>query len=289
MFQNSLHGLVLCTAGTAFTWRCKIAFRHTNVIVCILTHIYIHIYVYVYMFMYIYLYKRCSTSVGYIKEYKVYKYIHLCSRYYAKFVFSTFGTAFPCDDVKKKCRYSKSHLGWHFRMLFQKSKLKARTSLLPRFSEKRSSNFELWALKELSKMSPQVGLAVHMCMWYTYICIYIHLYISTLCDVCFQHLWHGISRNAVPKMLKTNVAQCIYIQMNIYTYICVSYTHLCVHICFYVVARKCRDKGAENKGRTVYIYRNEFTHMYTCMIYVLVCASMFLRRVNTYSYICMYI
>ena len=42
------------------------------------------------------------------------------------------------------------------------SKLKARTSLLPRFSEKRRSSFELWALKELSKMSPQVGLAVHV-------------------------------------------------------------------------------------------------------------------------------
>ena len=40
----------------------------------------------------------------------------------------------------------------------QSSKLKARTSLLPRFSEKRRSSFDLWALKQLSKMSPQVGL-----------------------------------------------------------------------------------------------------------------------------------
>ena len=71
MFQNSLHGLVLCTVGTAFTWRCKIAFRHTNINICILTHIYIYIYmyVYVYIYMYIYLCKRCSTNVGYIKEY----------------------------------------------------------------------------------------------------------------------------------------------------------------------------------------------------------------------------
>jgi len=38
-------------------------------------------------------------------------------------------------------KYSQSHLGWHFQ------KLKARTSLLPRFSEKRRSSFELWALK----------------------------------------------------------------------------------------------------------------------------------------------
>jgi len=44
--------------------------------------------------------------------------------------------------------------------IFESSKLKARTSLLPRFSEKRRSSFELWALKQHSKMSPQVGSAV---------------------------------------------------------------------------------------------------------------------------------
>ena len=48
----------------------------------------------------------------------------------------------------------------HFRMLFQSSKLEARTSLLSRFSVKRPSSFELWALKELSKMSPHVRLTV---------------------------------------------------------------------------------------------------------------------------------
>jgi len=45
--------------------------------------------------------------------------------------------------------------------IFESSKLKAQTSLLPRFSEKRLSSFELWALKQHSKMSPQVGLAIH--------------------------------------------------------------------------------------------------------------------------------
>jgi len=44
--------------------------------------------------------------------------------------------------------------------IFERSKLKARTSLLPRFSEKRRSSFELRALKLYSKISPQVGLAV---------------------------------------------------------------------------------------------------------------------------------
>jgi len=51
-------------------------------------------------------------------------------------------------------KYSQSHLWCHFR------KLKAGTSLLPRFSGKRRSSFELCALKELSKMSTQVDSAV---------------------------------------------------------------------------------------------------------------------------------
>jgi len=48
-------------------------------------------------------------------------------------------------------------------VIFQSSKLKARTSLLPSFNEKRRSSFELWALKQHSKMSPEVGLAVLTC------------------------------------------------------------------------------------------------------------------------------
>jgi len=61
--------------------------------------------------------------------------------------------------------YSLSHLGWHFRKLFQNSKLKARKSLVSRYSEKRRSSFELWALQLPSKISPQMGLAVQMIRW----------------------------------------------------------------------------------------------------------------------------
>jgi len=43
--------------------------------------------------------------------------------------------------------------------IFESLKLKARTSLLPHFIGKRHSSFELWALKQHSKMSPQVGSA----------------------------------------------------------------------------------------------------------------------------------
>jgi len=53
--------------------------------------------------------------------------------------------------------YSPSHLGWHFRKLFKSSKLKARMSLFTETRQKRRSSFELWALKQHSKMSPQVG------------------------------------------------------------------------------------------------------------------------------------
>jgi len=53
-------------------------------------------------------------------------------------------------------------------MLFQSSKLKDRRSLLPCFSAKRRVSFELWALKELSKMSPHVRLAVNRSL---YVCM----------------------------------------------------------------------------------------------------------------------
>jgi len=46
--------------------------------------------------------------------------------------------------------------------IFESSKLKARTSLLTCFNEKRPWNFELWALKLHLNVSPQVGLAVHI-------------------------------------------------------------------------------------------------------------------------------
>jgi len=49
------------------------------------------------------------------------------------------------EDSRK--RYSQSHLGWHFRMLFQSSKLKARISLFTETWQKRRSSFELSAFE----------------------------------------------------------------------------------------------------------------------------------------------
>jgi len=65
-------------------------------------------------------------------------------------------------------------------MLFQSSKLKARTSLFTETWQKRRSSFEL------SKMSPQVGLAVHIYIYtYThiYICIYVYVHIYIIAIV----------------------------------------------------------------------------------------------------------
>jgi len=94
--------------------------------------------------------------------------------------------------------YSLSHLGSN-----AVSKLKARTSLLPRFSEKRRSSFELWALKEHSKISPHVRLpvytdmsasvCVHVCMhtcrcaWYMHACA--HTCISHEVCMCAIVCW----------------------------------------------------------------------------------------------------
>jgi len=88
--------------------------------------------------------------------------------------------------------YSQSHLGCHFR------KLKARTSLLPRFNEKRRSSFELGDLKQHSKMSPQVGLAV-----------------PATCDVC------GC----------VGIHVCIYVCMFVCIYVCL---YVCMFVCMYV-------------------------------------------------------
>ena len=68
--------------------------------------------------------------------------------------------------------YSLSHLGCYFRMLFQSPKLKARTSLLPRFNKKRHSSCELW--KSFSKMSPRWDwLYLDLC---TFIYVHMHIY-----------------------------------------------------------------------------------------------------------------
>jgi len=53
------------------------------------------------------------------------------------------------------CIYSHpTSKGWHFRMLFQNPKLKAPTSLLPRFSEKKQLGFELWKRAFENSKSP---------------------------------------------------------------------------------------------------------------------------------------
>jgi len=60
------------------------------------------------------------------------------------------------SDSRTKSRYSQSHLGCYFRKFkVQNSKVSFTT-----FQWKRRSSFELWALKQYSKMSPQVGLTV---------------------------------------------------------------------------------------------------------------------------------
>jgi len=56
--------------------------------------------------------------------------------------------------------YSLSHLQWHFGKLFPTLEAKTRMSLLPRFSEKRPTSFEIRALKQLSKILLQMGHSI---------------------------------------------------------------------------------------------------------------------------------
>ena len=99
-------------------------------------------------------------------------------------------------------RYSQSHhVGWDFRELFQSSKLKARTALFTETWRKGRSSFELWALKQHSNMSPQVGLAdyevVSLCRVYrfTLTCM-CHIYIVVIyvwhSYVCVTYVWQPV-------------------------------------------------------------------------------------------------
>ena len=99
-------------------------------------------------------------------------------------------------------------------VIFESSKLKARTSLLPRFSEKRRSSFELWALKQRSKMSPQVGLAVSLFIYetisrYEYISVHMNRYLYSYISI---QIWIDIA-------IHISLFICIDISIHIYSYI----------------------------------------------------------------------
>ena len=121
---------------------------------------------------YTYVYYTCTCALC-IHMYSIRMYVIHVTQY--TYVCNTYDSIHICTlymytdsiQISMWCMYSQSHLGCHF----ESSKLKAQTSLLPRFSEKRRSSFELWALKQHSKMSPQVGLAVPVhCTHVQYTC-----------------------------------------------------------------------------------------------------------------------
>jgi len=69
--------------------------------------------------------------------------------------------------------YRRSHLGWHFRMLFQSSTLKAPTSLFTETWQERRSSFELWAFENVTPSG--IGCTPHAC--------------THLCEM-YVHVWH---------------------------------------------------------------------------------------------------
>jgi len=133
-------------------------------------------------------------------------------------------------------RYIKSHLGWHFRMLFQCSKLKARTSLFTETCQKRRSSFELWAFENVTLSG--IGCTYYV-LWYlqryimdtyTYIHIYtyayihmcmrIHIYIHIYIYI-YIHIWKYINTHLALASVATSLGHHtnIYISYMIYIYI----------------------------------------------------------------------
>ena len=99
--------------------------------------------------------------------------------------------------------YSQSHLGWHFRMLFQSSKLKARTCLFTETWQKRCSSF--WTLS-FRKFRPNIfctswGWMVGSWQKVLLFLIRIFLYrgphfpIQTLVNFCGGGNWREIKRD----------------------------------------------------------------------------------------------
>jgi len=61
-----------------------------------------------------------------------------------------------------------SNLGWHFRMLFQNSKLKARTSIFTATWQEIVSSFDLWAFENVTSSGigwRVPGLPIRKCAW----------------------------------------------------------------------------------------------------------------------------
>ena len=108
---------------------------------------------------------RCLTSLIRIIMYSI-RYVSHTQQYTHKQCLTY--TVSHMSYTWRVVMHSQSHLGWHFRKLFQSSKLKARTSLFTGMWQTRRSSFEPWALKQHSKMSPQVGSAVHGMSWRTW-------------------------------------------------------------------------------------------------------------------------
>jgi len=106
------------------------------------THLYIRTYTYAYTQICVY------TFTDTFDEYRA----HTSDKYICKkrHIFWQVDMSLFTSWYVSSCIYSRSHLGWHFRMLFQSSKLKARWSLFNETWQKRRSNFELWAFENVT-------------------------------------------------------------------------------------------------------------------------------------------
>ena len=122
-------------------------------------------------------------------------------------------------------------------VIFEGSRLKTRTSLLPRFGEKGRSSFELWACSSIRGCQPRwdgLYMYVHICICmrvgmyvYIHICKCVYMYICRCVGVCM----------CVYIYMRRYACACIYIYMRkVYVNICVKYIYacVCVYICMHM-------------------------------------------------------
>ena len=125
------------------------------------SHIHLHIYTYQYIFLHMYIHickylisvpvslERLLEITGVWSTHN-YTHAHLvwntCMRtcMHVSCTPARIHTHMHTHRYRNVCIYRQSHMRWYFWMLFQSSKLKARTSLFTETWQKRRSSFEIW-------------------------------------------------------------------------------------------------------------------------------------------------
>jgi len=179
-------------------------------------------------------------------------------------------------------RYSRSHLGWHFRMLFQSSELKARTSLFTETWQKRRSSFELWAFGNVTASG--IGCTYRIQSMRVFIDVCLHAYVCNLRWLAWQVFDVYSYRYAYIYGIHTLVSLhawylYMYTHPNISMNICI---YELTNVCMYVVLRAWYMWAYKYIHIQIYRFIHIRTNPLMMQIYVVI-----YTHTNQQMYVCM--